>query len=87
MSYSAVEKTISQTTRMTVGIDVSPHLFRTSIASTAAILSGEHPELGSALLHHADSRIRDKYYNRASSLTAGQEYLKVISRYRGARGS
>jgi integrase len=82
MSYSAVENTISQTTRMTVGIDVSPHLFRTAIASTAAILSGEHPELGSALLHHADSRIRDKYYNRASSMTAGQEYLKVVSRYR-----
>jgi integrase len=87
MSYSAVENTISQTTRLTVGIDVSPHLFRTSIASTAAILSGEHPELGSALLHHADSRIRDKYYNRASSLTAGQQYLKVVSPYRGARGS
>jgi integrase len=83
MSYSAVENTICQTTRLTVGIDISPHLFRTSIASTAAILGGEHLELGSALLHHADSRIRDKYYNRASSLTAGQEYLKVVSPYRG----
>ena len=87
MSYSAVEITISQTTRMTVGIDVSPHLFRTAIASTAAILSGDHPELGSALLHHADSRIKDKYYNRASSLTAGQDYLKGVSRYRNARDS
>jgi integrase len=85
MSYSAVENTVTQTTRMTVGIDVSPHLFRTSIASTAAILSGEHPELGSALLHHSDRRIRDKHYNRASSLAAGREYLKVVSRHRGTR--
>ena len=83
MGYSAVEKTISQTTRMTVGIDVSPHLFRTAIASTAAILSGEHPELGSALLHHSDLRVRDKHYNRASCLNAGQAYLNVITRYRG----
>jgi integrase len=82
MSYSAVEKTISQTTRMMVGIDVSPHLFRTSIASTAAILSGEHPELGSALLHHSDIRVREQHYNRASCLSAGQAYLKVITRYR-----
>jgi integrase len=82
MSYSAVEITISQTTLMTVGVDVSPHLFRTSVASTAAILSGAHPLLGSALLHHVDRRIRDKHYNRASSLSAGQEYLKVVSRYR-----
>jgi len=83
MGYSAVEKTISQTTRMTVGIDVSPHLFRTAIASTAAILSGEHPELGSALLHHSDLRVRDKHYNRASCVNAGQAYLNVITRYRG----
>jgi len=83
MSYSAVEKTISQTTRMTVGIDVSPHLFRTAIASTAAILSGEHPQLGSALLHHADLRVREAHYNRASCLSAGQAYLDLINRYRG----
>ena len=83
MSYSAVEKTISRTTRMTVGIYVSPHLFRTAIASTAAILSGEHPQLGSALLHHADMRVREEHYNRASCLSAGQAYLDVINRYRG----
>ena len=75
MGYSAVEKTISETTRMTVGVDVSPHMFRTSIASTAAILSGDHPELGSALLHHADKKTREEHYNRASCLSAGQVVL------------
>jgi integrase len=78
-----VENTISQMTRMTVGINVSPHLFRTAIASTAAVLSGEHPELGSALLHHTDLKVRQEHYNRASCFTAGQAYLDVIKYYRG----
>ena len=38
MMCTAVEKTISQMILIhTVGINVSPHLFRTAIASTAAI--------------------------------------------------
>ena len=82
MSYSAVEKTISETTRMTVGINVSPHLFRTSIASTAAMLDGQNPQLGSALLHHVDRKVKEEHYNRASCSSAGQAYLQVVKRYR-----
>ena len=82
MGYSAVERTISETTRMTVGIDVWPHMFRTAIVSTAAMLIGDHPDLGSALLHHTDKRTRNEHYNRASCLSAGQSYLDVVNRYR-----
>jgi integrase len=82
MGYSAVEMTISETTRMTVGVDVSPHMFRTAIVSTAAILRGNHPELGSALLHHRGQKTREEHYNRASCLSAGQAYLDVIKSYR-----
>jgi hypothetical protein len=35
MSYAGVERVITETTRATVGVAVSPHLFRTSIASSA----------------------------------------------------
>jgi site-specific recombinase XerD len=54
MTYEAVEGVISKTTLATVGIDVSPHLFRTAGASTAAVHAGHNPNLGSALLHHRD---------------------------------
>src|SRR5260221_10863130 len=37
MSYDGVARAITDTTRSTVGVAVSPHLFRTAIASSAAI--------------------------------------------------
>ena len=39
----------------TGGVAVSPHLFRTAVASSAAIHGGAYPNLASALLHHTGS--------------------------------
>lgn len=61
---------ISRITRETVGVDISPHLFRTAGASTSALLAGERPHLGSALLGHTDPRITEEYYRRVSSINA-----------------
>jgi site-specific recombinase XerD len=54
MSYSGIERVITDTTRSAVGVAVSPHLFRTSGASSAAIHGGANPHLASALLHHTE---------------------------------
>src|SRR5262249_12056346 len=43
MSYSGVERAISATTLATVGINGSPHLFRTPAAATAAVSAGNTP--------------------------------------------
>ena len=43
MSYVQVGSVIKMTTLATVGVDVSPHLFRTSAASTAATLAATTP--------------------------------------------
>jgi hypothetical protein len=69
---------ISKTTLAAVGIKVSPHLFRTAGVSTAAVYAGNNPHLGSALLHHRDPKIREKHYNRASSLSATQSYGALV---------
>jgi hypothetical protein len=81
MTYEAVERVISKTTLASVGIDVSPHQFRTAGASTAALHAGSNPNLGSALLHHRDPTVTAEHYNRASSLDAAQR-LRRISPYR-----
>ena len=78
MTYSAVERVISRTTLATVGIDVSPHLFRTAAASTAAVYAGNTPHLASALLHHTDPAVTEEHYNRASTLSAAQVYAALI---------
>jgi site-specific recombinase XerD len=73
---------ISKLTRETIGIDVSPHLFRTAGASTAAVYGGNHPHLASALLNHRDQRVTEEHYNRATTFSAGEEYALITQFYR-----
>jgi integrase len=82
LSYSGVEKTISATTKSAIGVDVSPHLFRTAGASTAATHGSTSPHLGSALLNHADPRVTEEHYNRATILSAGMALAEVAQQYR-----
>jgi integrase len=81
MSYDGVERVLTETTRTTVGIAVSPHLFRTAIASSAAIHGGANPHLASALLHHTDAHVTEAHYNRASSISAGDSLRNIIQEY------
>ncbi len=77
---------ISKITRETIGVDVSPHLFRTAGASTAAVYGGKHPHLASALLNHRDPRVTEEHYNRAMGLSAGEEYANIAQLYRDHGG-
>jgi integrase len=72
---------ISKLTRQTIGIDVSPHLFRTAGASTAAIYGSNYPHLASALLNHRDPRVNEEHYNRAMGLSAGEDYANITQSY------
>jgi site-specific recombinase XerD len=76
---------ISRITLETVGVDVSPHLFRAAAASTAAVYGGNAPHLASALLNHTDPRVTEQHYNRAISMSAAQSYAALIKEYRDGR--
>jgi integrase len=71
---------ITQLTEQTIGIGISPHLFRTADATTAAEARGDMPHLASALLGHRNPRITEEHYNRASSLRAASRYADVVLR-------
>jgi integrase len=73
---------ISKLTHETIGIDVSPHLFRTAGASTAAVYGGNHPNLASAVLNHRDTHVTEEHYNRATTFSAGEEYALITQLYR-----
>jgi integrase len=73
---------ISKITREALGVDVSPHLFRTSGASTAAAYCGDHPHLASALLNHRGTKVTEEHYNYSTSLSAGEEYAAIVRSYR-----
>ena len=73
---------ISRITREAIGVDVSPHLFRTAGASTVAIYGGDRPHLASALLNHRDARVTEEHYNLSINLSAGEEYALITNSYR-----
>ena len=78
MNDRRVRGVISTTTLATVGVDVSPHLFRTSAASTR---SADNPYLASALLHHTHPSVTNAHYNRATSLSAADRFRQIVRHY------
>jgi site-specific recombinase XerD len=78
LSDKCLARLIGAITLSTVGVKVSPHLFRTSVASSAAIYGGHNPHLGSAVLHHSDPRLTEEHYNRATSLYAAESFRRVV---------
>jgi integrase len=81
MTYKNLGSLISKITRKTLGVDVSPHLFRTAAASTAAAYGGNTPHLASALLNHTDPRVTEDHYIRASAIRASNVYASIVRGY------
>ena len=78
LSYDSVAYAITKTTRMTVGVPVSPHLFRSACATSAALHAPQSPHLASALLQHSDARVTEEHYNRASSLSVTRDFAAIV---------
>jgi integrase len=74
---------VSKITLRTLGVDVSPHLFRTAGATTAAMYGGNTPHLATALLGHTDPRVTEEHYNRATSINAAKTYAALIRQHYG----
>ncbi len=79
MTVRDVGVLITQTTQQTIGIAVSPHLFRTADATTAADAAVDMPYLGTGLLGHTHPSMTDKHYKENSSLNAQKDFADVIS--------
>jgi site-specific recombinase XerD len=72
---------ISKITLHTLGIRVSPHLFRTAAATTAATFATDMPHLASAVLGHTDPRVTEQHYIRATSLRAADIYSGITESF------
>jgi integrase len=73
---------ISRITLKTVGVDVSPHLFRMAAASAAAIECKDLPYLAAGVLNHRDRRTTEEHYIRHGSLHASMALAEIVSTYR-----
>lgn len=85
MTYASLKDLIPEITRMTVGIPVNPHMFRTAGATTLATRAGDKPHAGGALLHHRHGPVTQGHYNRASCISAGRSLASLNRRFRAAR--
>jgi integrase len=72
----------SKITLETIGVDISPHLFRTAAATSAALHITDMPHLASALLGHSDPRVTEEHYIRATTVNAAKEYAAILRRRR-----
>ena len=78
LTYHGVERIITDTTRMTLGIPISPHLFRSCAASTAYMHGNDFPHLATALLNHRGLKTTQDHYIRSRSSFYCQEYGKLL---------
>jgi integrase len=74
-------RVIRKTTLARVGVPLSPHLFRTSAASSAAVHGGDNPHLASGVLHHTHPSFTNTHYNRATTLTAAENFRQTVRKY------
>jgi integrase len=82
MSYASMGELVTGITKMTLGINVNPHLFRSAGVTTLATRAGDKPHAGGALLHHRPGPGTQDNYNRASCVTAGKSLGAVNQHYR-----
>lgn len=78
LGYSAVERSVTEATRRTLGVPINPHLARDCAASTSCRHAGHHPGLASAILQHSDPRVTERHYNRARSASSSVEFARMI---------
>lgn len=69
---------ISKITKEAIGVDVSPHLFRTAAASTIASKRSDLPKLAAGVLGHVDDRVTELHYNRARASDAAKSYAGIL---------
>jgi len=81
LTAKQVARAIRKTTLSTIGLALSPHMFRTSVASTAAVYGGDNPHLASALLHHTHPSVTNAHYNRATCLSAAESLRQIVRQY------
>jgi integrase len=81
LSYSSVERAIAETTRMTIGMAIYPHMFRVAAATSAALHVAESPNLASALLQHSNEKITEDAYIRANSLSVARDFADLVRRF------
>jgi integrase len=80
LSYSGCERIVTEVTRATLGVPISPHLFRACVASMAYLYAGDQPHLAAGILQHTDPTVTEAHYNRARGASFGRAFSELVER-------
>jgi len=78
MSEDGIRGQIERHTKAAFGHAIWPHLFRDCVATSDAIEDPEHIWGLADILGHATPRTAEKYYDQATSLTAGRRFQQIV---------
>ena len=78
MAPHSISVRVSEVTTRLLGVDVSPHLFRDSLATTMAIEDPDHIRAAAVLLGHSTPRTVERHYNQAQSIEAARRYQDAL---------
>lgn len=79
IKHAAVALRVSTATTKTVGVRVSPHLFRDAAATTLSRLSPENARLIRPLLAHSGFGTAERHYIQAQGIETGRDYAAVLA--------
>lgn len=79
----ALSMRISKLTARTIGVAISPHLFRDCAATTVATDDPEHVLIIASILGHTSLRTAENHYNQAQRLDANRRLQTCVKCLRG----
>tara|TARA_R110002051_G_scaffold237873_1_gene298691 strand:+ start:12588 stop:13625 length:1038 start_codon:yes stop_codon:yes gene_type:complete len=82
MNINQFTRAIGIRTKQQLGVDVSPHLFRDSAATTLARASPFSARMIKPVLGHSTTRIAEGHYIQADTISAGRQLASALNQYR-----
>jgi integrase len=78
LAPSSLYRLVCKRTRDAFGKQISPHLFRSCLATSAAVHHGAEIGLAMTVLDHTSSEVFERYYNQAKMIDAVKAYQEIL---------
>lgn len=78
LSEISLYRSVVKRTRHAFGRSISPHLFRSCLATSTAVHHGAQIGLATTVLHHQNPKVTERHYNRARMIDAVRSYQDVL---------
>lgn len=86
LTEDAIYNQVCKRTKLALGTEISPHLFRSIASTTLVQYSPQHSRVASDLLGHTKTSTTDRFYTRANTIEASRYFARLAAPSRKGRG-